>query len=328
MENRVVITGVGCVSPVGNDALSAWENVKKGKSGIDYISKFSIHNFPIKIAGEVKNLEIKDSGILSTSKNTDLFIQYGLIAANQAIKDAKISGAKSRVSTILGAGLGGVGKIEKEYKKYLDGKIDEVSPFLIRASAMSMLSGFVSEFFGFTGSSYAPSATCATSAQAIISACRLIKLGEADVAVAGGSEASITPLSLLGLAGLGKLSSQVVNPQKESRPFDVRRNGFVPSEGAAVLVIESYEHARKRGAKIYAEVSGYGVSSSALKATIPDKEFIGQLNAIRDALAMASCAPKEIDYINASGSSIYILMIYSNLERLEVFSVAERKRHM
>lgn len=298
-ENKVVITGMGCVTPLGNSVDENWHNLVNGNSGIDFIRKFDTRDFPVKIAGEIKKLELPEKLNTKANRKLDDFIKYSLAAAYQAIEQAGIAELEN-VSVIAGSGQGGIGNIETEMSK---GNIRRISPYLIPTSVIGMSSGLITETFGFNGASFGVSSTCSTSSHAIVDACRLIKLGEADVVVAGGSEASITPLSLMGFSRLRALSQSQDSPQQASRPFDKDRDGFVSSEGAGMLVLESKAHAIERGATILAEVGGYGLSSDAHHITAPHPEAKGQCLSMQRALSMARLNTDEIDYLNAHGTS-------------------------
>ncbi|MCO7225887.1 beta-ketoacyl-ACP synthase II [Pleionea sp. CnH1-48] len=301
MNRRVVITGMGLLSPLGEGVSVNWEALLEGRSGISNISKFDTSEFPIKIAGEIKS-DLLDHFSVKDKKKIDPFIQYALVAAKEAIADANLT-QKEGVGVIIGSGQGGINNIEEQQARVQSGRYNRVTPYFIPSSVIGMAAGHVSAHFGFDGPSYGVSSACATSAHAIIDACKTIRLGEADVMIAGGSEATITPLSLAGFARINALSHQFDTPETASRPFDRERDGFVSSEGAGILVLEELESALRRNAPIYAEIGGYGMSSDAFHATAPHPEAHGQIKALDKALRSSNTNAKQVDYINAHGTS-------------------------
>lgn len=254
MHHRVVVTGTGVVSPVGNTLQENWHSLITGYSGIGSIEKFDTSEFPIKIAGEVK-VDVNERLDGKIAKRLDPFIQYALIAAGEAIEQAGIQDKKD-VGVVIGSGQGGISNIEKEYIKLCKGQIKRVTPYFIPSSVIGMAAGYVSSTYRFIGPSYGVTSACATSAHAIIDAVRMIAMGEIDTVVTGGSEATITPLSLAGFSRLNALCLDKDNPQQASRPFDLNRSGFVSGEGAGIIVLESYESAIKRNATILGEIVG------------------------------------------------------------------------
>ncbi|WP_144392012.1 beta-ketoacyl-ACP synthase II [Pleionea sediminis] len=300
MLHRVVVTGMGTVSPVGNTLQENWNSILNGRSGISTINKFDTEKFPVKIAGEV-NIDIAERLQDKNAKRLDPFIQYALIAAEEAIEHAGIRNKKD-VGVVIGSGQGGISNIEKEHTKLSKGQLKRLTPYFIPSSVIGMAAGYVSSHFSFIGPNYGVTSACATSAHAIIDAVRMIALGEVDTVVTGGSEATITPLSLAGFSRLNALCLEE-NPLQASRPFDLNRSGFVSGEGAGILVLESYESAIKRNATIYGEIKGYGATSDAYHITAPCPEATGQATAMGKALAMAGVNPDQIDYINAHGTS-------------------------
>ncbi|NVJ59378.1 MAG: beta-ketoacyl-ACP synthase II [Gammaproteobacteria bacterium] len=300
MLHRVVITGMGVVSPIGNTLQENWHSLTAGHSGIDYINKFDTGEFPIKIAGQVK-LDISERLVDKNAKRLDPFIQYALIAAEEAIDQAGIRD-KTEVGVVIGSGQGGISNIEREHTKLTQGQLRRLTPYFIPSSVIGMAAGYVSSHFNFVGPNYGVTSACATSAHAIIDAARMIALGEIDTVVTGGSEATITPLSLAGFSRLNALCLDQ-SPSNASKPFDLNRSGFVSGEGAGVLVLESYESALKRNATIYGELVGYGATSDAYHITAPCPEGKGQSSAMRKALSMAGLNPEQVDYINAHGTS-------------------------
>lgn len=301
MLNRVVVTGMGIISPLGIGVDENWNRLIAGQSGIDYIKKFETDTFPIKIAGEVPShyqdyLEGKDS------RHLDPFIQYALIATQQALEDSELFHQK-HVGVVIGSGQGGISNIEREHPKVINGKIRRVTPFFIPSSVIGMASGVISARYGFEGPSYGVSSACATSAHAIMDACKMIAVGEVDKVITGGSEATITPLSLAGFSRLNALNTQVDNPSCASRPFDKNRSGFVSGEGAGILVLESMESAIRRNATIYAEIAGFGATSDAHHLTAPCPEGKGQVAAMQKAIEMSGLELEQVGYINAHGTS-------------------------
>ena len=301
MFNRVAITGLGAITPAGNTVLENWQNIIAGNSGIDFIKKFDTENFPIKIAGEI-DVDIKDYIEGKDVKHFDPFIQYALIATQEAVLDAGIQDFKE-VGVIIGSGQGGISNIEKEHAKLINGKLRRVTPFFIPSSVIGMAAGVVSSKFGFRGPNYGVSSACATSAHAIMDACKMIAIGEVDTVVTGGAEATITPLSMAGFSRLNALNTETQNPAQSSRPFDLQRKGFVMGEGAGIVVLENMATAIKRGAHIYGEVVGFGATSDASHLTAPSPDGIGQSLAMQKALDMAQIESAQVGYINAHGTS-------------------------
>ncbi|TQV82918.1 beta-ketoacyl-ACP synthase II [Aliikangiella coralliicola] len=301
MLNRVAITGLGAITPAGNTVEENWQSVVAGKSGIDFIQKFDTENFPIKIAGEVK-ANVQDFIEGKEIKHFDPFIQYALIATQEAVLDAGIQDLKD-VGVVIGSGQGGISNIEREHSKLINGKIRRVTPFFIPSSVIGMASGVISSRFGFRGPSYGVSSACATSAHAIMDACKMIAVGEVDTVVTGGAEATITPLSLAGFSRLNALNTETENPQNASRPFDLQRSGFVSGEGAGIIVLENMASAIRRGATIYGEIAGFGATSDASHLTAPCPDGVGQSLAMQKAVDMANITPQQVGYINAHGTS-------------------------
>jgi 3-oxoacyl-[acyl-carrier-protein] synthase II len=310
---RVVVTGIGLVTPLGINVDSSWSGILQGKSGVKKITEFDIFNCPCKIAGTIdRSLEagFKPEDYIEPReiRKMDLFIQYGIAAATQAIED---SGWKplneegqDRTGVILGSGIGGLKSIEATSIVFHQSNNGKVSPFFIPASLINLLSGHVSIKYGFTGPNHAVVTACSTGAHAIGDAARIIKYGDADVMVAGGSEAPITPVGVAGFASAKALSTKYNDsPEEASRPWDQDRDGFVMGEGAGVVVLEEYEHAIARGANIYAEIIGYGLTGDAYHITSPHPEGRGAYRAMVNALNDAKVIPAQIDYINAHGTS-------------------------
>ncbi len=302
---RVVITGMGAVSPVGNSVKTSWENAVAGISGINLITTFDVSDFSTKIAGEVKNFDPSLSFSPKMVARTDKFIHFGMAAAKEAIEDSMLLEYddlnKENVGIILGSGIGGVATIAENSIILEHNGVRKISPFFMTATLSNMLSGYVSIDYGFKGMSYSIVSACATGNHCIGDAFLMIKNGICDVMVAGSAEAPICPLGLAGFVALRALSKNNENPGHASRPFDMNRDGFVMGEGAAVLILEEYEHAKKRGAKIYAEIMGYGATSDAHHITAPDLD--GAVRSIEIAIKMAGIAKDQVGYINAHGTS-------------------------
>lgn len=304
MKRRVVITGLGIVSPVGNSIDSAWDNIVNGRSGIGRITRFDPSAFNAQIAGEVKDFDVTQYMAAKEAKTMDTFIHYGVAAGVQAWKDSGLEINETnadRVGVIVGSGIGGLPRIEETQIDYLDRGPRRISPFFVPASLINLVSGQLSIMLGLKGPSYAVVSACTTGLHSIGDAARLIKYGDADVMVAGGAESTVSPLGIGGFAAMRALSTRNDDPTTASRPWDADRDGFVLGEGAGVLVLEEYEHARKRGAKIYGEFVGYGMSSDAHHITSPDREgpCRGMINAMRD----GEVNPQDISYVNAHGTS-------------------------
>lgn len=305
-KRRVVITGLGMVSPVGLNVKTSWESILAGKSGIGPITHFDVSNYSVQFGGSVKDF---DPGELITSKDArkmDIFIQYGIVAADEALRDSglEITDANAeRVGVAIGSGIGGLGVIEKNHEVILNSGPRKVSPFLIPAAIINMISGHVSIRYGMKGPNIALVTACATSTHSIGDAARIIEYGDADAMLAGGAEMATTPSGLGGFAAARALSTRNEDPQTASRPWDKDRDGFVLSDGAGVVVLEEYEFAKKRGANIYAEVVGYGMSGDAYHMTSPSEGGDGAKRCMQYALRNAKMNPEQIDYINAHGTS-------------------------
>ena len=305
-KRRVVITGLGIVSPVGNTVDSAWASIIAGKSGIERITKFNPDAFASQIAGEVKSFDPTVCLSAKDARRMDTFIQYGLVAGMEAVKDAGIETTEENAEHIgvaIGAGIGGLQLIEDTDKVYMESGPRKISPFFIPGTIINMISGNLSIMCGFKGPNIAIVTACTTATHCIGDAARMIEYGDADVMVAGGAEAAITPLSVGGFSSARALSTRNDDPVTASRPWDTERDGFVIGEGAGVLVLEEYEHARKRGAKIYAEIAGYGMSADAYHMTSPSENGEGAARCMRNALRNAGISPDSVGYINAHGTS-------------------------
>ena len=303
-KRRVVVTGLGVVSPVGIGVDTAWANIVAGKSGITRITKFDPSNFSSQIAGEVKDFDVSQYLPAKEARRMDTFIQYGLAAAIEAVKDSGIEATEEnaeRIGVSIGSGIGGLGLIEETNDTYDEGGPRKVSPFFIPGTIINMISGNLSIMFGFKGPNVSIVTACTTGTHSIGDAARMIEYGDADVMIAGGAEAAITELSVAGFASARALSSRNDDPATASRPWDKDRDGFVIGEGAGVMVLEEYESAKKRGAKIYAELVGYGMSADAYHMTAPNMD--GPRRSMRNALNNAGINPDEVQFVNAHGTS-------------------------
>ncbi|MFZ9440024.1 MAG: beta-ketoacyl-ACP synthase II, partial [Hylemonella sp.] len=307
-SRRVVITGLGCISPVGNTVADAWNNLLAGRSGIDLITKFDAANFSCKIAGEVKNFDLESYIGAKEARTMDTFIHYGIAAAAQAVSDAGLLTGESlreeqaeRIGCMIGSGIGGLPLIEQTHAELTNRGPRRISPFFVPASIINMISGHVSMRFGFKGPNLAIVTACTTGLHNIGEAGRLIEYGDADVMIAGGSEATVSPLGVGGFAAMRALSTRNDDPKSASRPWDKDRDGFVLGEGAGVMVLEEYEHAKARGAKIYAELCGFGMSADAGHMTAPNMD--GPRRAMLLAMRHAGLNPDQVNFVNAHGTS-------------------------
>lgn len=303
-KRRVVITGLGVVSPVGIGVKTAWDNIIAGQSGITQITKFDSSAFASNIAGEVKNFNVEDYLSAKEARRMDTFIQYGLVAAIEAVIDSGIEATEEnaeRIGVSIGSGIGGMQYIEDTDILYHASGPRKISPFFIPGTIINMISGNLSIMYGFKGPNIAIVTACTTGTHSIGDAARMIEYGDADVMVAGGSEAAITRLSVGGFAAARALSTRNDDPATASRPWDKDRDGFVIGEGAGVMVLEEYEHAKKRGAKIYAELTGYGMSADAYHMTAPNMD--GPRRSMRNAMQNAGISPDKVQFINAHGTS-------------------------
>ncbi len=303
-KRRVVVTGLGAVSPVGIGVQASWSDLIAGKSGISKITKFDASNFASQIAGEVKGFDVSQYLPAKEARRMDTFIQYGMVAAIEAVKDSGIVATEEnaeRIGVSIGSGIGGLRLIEETNDTYDEGGPRKISPFFIPGTIINMISGNLSIMFGFKGPNVAIVTACTTGTHSIGDAARMIEYGDADVMVAGGAEAAITELSVGGFASARALSTRNDDPATASRPWDKDRDGFVIGEGAGVMVLEEYESAKKRGAKIYAELVGYGMSADAYHMTAPNMD--GPRRSIRNALNNAGVNPDQVQFINAHGTS-------------------------
>ncbi len=305
-KRRVVITGMGIVSPVGIGVAQAWQNIVAGKSGITRITKFDASQLASQIAGEVKGFDVTQYLSAKDARRMDTFIHYGLVAAMEAVKDAGIEVTEQnaeRIGVNIGSGIGGLPMIEATHNDYLAAGPRKISPFFIPGTIINMISGNLSIMYGFKGPNLAMVTACTTAAHCIGESSRLIEYGDADIMVAGGSEATVCALAVGGFSSARALSTRNDDPATASRPWDQGRDGFVMGEGAGVLVLEEYEHAKARGAKIYAEVVGYGMSADAHHITSPSGDGEGAARCMNNALRNAGLNADQVDYINAHGTS-------------------------
>ncbi len=307
-RRRVVVTGLGCISPVGNTVGDAWANLLAGQSGIDHITKFDASSFACKIAGEVKGFDLESYISAKEARSMDTFIHYGIAAADQAVRDAGLPTGEAlgeeqaaRIGCIIGSGIGGLPLIENTHLEFINRGARRITPFFVPASIINMVAGHVSMRFGFKGPNLAVVTACTTGLHCIGEAGRMIEYGDADVIVAGGTEATVSALGIGGFAAMRALSTRNDDPKAASRPWDKDRDGFVLGEGAGVMVLEEYEHAKARGARIYAELSGFGMSADAGHMTAPNMD--GPRRAIQAALRNAGVNADEVAYLNAHGTS-------------------------
>ncbi|WP_047393541.1 MULTISPECIES: beta-ketoacyl-ACP synthase II [Chitinibacter] len=304
-KRRVVVTGLGQVSPVGNDVATGWANLLAGKSGIGMITRFDASDLACQIAGEVKDFDIGQYISPKDARRMDVFIHYGIAAALQAVADAGLDDVanldKTRVGVNIGSGIGGLPLIENTGVDVVHGGPRKIGPFFIPGSLVNLIAGHVSIIKGYQGPSYGIVSACTTGAHCIGDSMRMIQYGDADVMVAGGAEGAISKLGIGGFAAMKALSTRNDDPATASRPWDKGRDGFVMGEGAGVLVLEEYEHAKKRGAKIYAELVGFGMSSDAHHITAPNAD--GPARGVQNALRDAGLNATDVDYVNAHGTS-------------------------
>lgn len=306
-KRKIVITGLGIISPVGNTVSDAWENIHSGKSGITRITRFDPSPFTSQIAGEVKDFDIKQYLSVKEARRMDIFIHYGMAAGIQAIKDAGIEDINgldaTRIGVNIGSGIGGLPMIESTDAAYHASGPRKISPFFIPSTIINMIAGNLSIMFGYKGPNIAIVTACTTATHSIGNAARMIEYGDADVMVAGGAESCVTPLAIGGFAAAKALSVRNDNPVTASCPWDKARDGFILSEGAGVVVLEEMEHAKRRGARIYAELAGFGMSADAFHMTAPCDDGEGAARCMSNALSNAGINSTEVDYINAHGTS-------------------------
>jgi len=297
---------MGAVTPLGNTVSDTWKGLVEGKSGISMIDTYDVSNFATRFAGLIRNLDVTEYISAKEARKIDPFIQYGLIAGIQAIRDSGLDindDNRQRIGVAVGSGIGGIGTIEKNHDQFIAGGPRKVSPFLVPGSIINMIAGNLSIMFGLQGPNWAITTACTTATHCVGYAARVIKYGDADVMVAGGGECGSSPLGMAGFIAARALSTRNDDPQAASRPWDKDRDGFVLADGAGVLVLEEYEHAVKRGAKIYGEVIGFGASGDAHHITAPPEDGRGAADSMRAALRDAGIAPEQVDYVNAHGTS-------------------------
>jgi 3-oxoacyl-[acyl-carrier-protein] synthase II len=305
-DRRVVVTGLGLVTPLGNDTATNWQRVTAGHSGIDVISRFDTSKFPVRIAGEVRGFDPAVFIDKKELRRMDPFAHYAVAAAQMAVDDAQLAiepAQAERVGVIVGVGMGGIATIEESHRLFLEFGLKKVSPFFIPRLIANMAPGHIAMRFGAKGVNYTTTSACASGGHAVGEAFRLVRYGHQDVMLAGGAEAPVTPLGVGGFAVMRALSTRNDEPPRACRPFDRERDGFVVAEGAAVLVLETLERARTRGARIYAEVVGYGANADAYHLTMPSPAGEGAARCMRLALEDGDIAPDTVDYINAHGTS-------------------------
>lgn len=306
-NRRVVVTGLGMISPLGLSVPETWAAILAGKSGVRLVDSFDVTDYPAKISASVRNFD--PTLYLASPKDVrklDIFAQYGVAAASEAIKDAGLAVTEtnaSRMGVAVGSGIGGLPLIEKTHEVLMEGGPKRISPFFIPASIVNMISGYLSIQYGFKGPNIAIITACTTGTHNIGYAARTIAYGDADVMIAGGAEMATCPLGLGGFAAMRALSTRNDAPEKASRPWDRERDGFVLGDGAGVLVLEEYEHAKRRGAHIYAELAGFGMSGDAYHISSPQPEGEGAMSAMQNTLKDAELSPESVDYINAHGTS-------------------------
>jgi 3-oxoacyl-[acyl-carrier-protein] synthase II len=305
---RLVITGLGAVTPLGLTAKESFENIVKGKSGISHITSFDTSNFRVRIAGEVKGFDPQAFVPKKDIKKYDLFSLYAIAATKEALDDAGIDlkeENETKIGVSVGSGIGGLPTIEKYTETYLNKGEKFISPFFIPLAVINMASCDIAIVYGLKGPNFSDVTACATGAHSIGLAMRAIQYGDADIMIAGGTESAICPMAIGGFSSMKALSTRNDEPEAASRPFDKDRDGFIVSEGSGVVVLEEYEHAKKRGAEIYAELCGFGMSCDAYHITTPDPDGEGAILAMKNALKDAHCNVEDVDYINAHGTSTY-----------------------
>jgi len=305
-SRRVVVTGLGIISPVGLSISDAWQNILAGNSGIRPITRFDVSDFSVRFGGTIEGFDVEEYIGKKDARKMDTFIHYGVAAGIQAIRDAGLEITEEnaeRIGVSIGSGIGGLPGIERNYAAYLQGGPRKISPFFVPANIINMISGNLSILYGLKGPNIAMVTACTTGTHSIGAAARIIAYGDADVMVAGGAEMATTHTGLGGFAAAKALSTRNDDPQAASRPWDRERDGFVLSDGAGVMVLEEYEHARARGASIYAELAGYGMSGDAYHMTQPSQNGEGAARCMRNALRDAGLNPDQVDYVNAHGTS-------------------------
>jgi len=305
-KRRVVVTGLGIISPVGIGLHAAWESILAARSGITRITRFDASALPSQIAGEVKGFDVTEHLSAKEARRYDTFIHYGLVATAEAVKDAGLAGHSTdpdRIGVCVGSGIGGLPMIEETARAVIQGGLRKISPFFVPGSIINMISGLVSIQYGYRGPNLATVSACSTANHSLGEAARLIEYGDADVMVAGGAEATVSPLGVGGFCAARALSTRNDDPATASRPWDVDRDGFVLGEGAGILVLEEMKHARARNARMYCELSGYGLSADAHHITAPPEDGAGAARSMANALRNGGLKATDIDYINAHGTS-------------------------
>jgi 3-oxoacyl-[acyl-carrier-protein] synthase II len=329
MDRRVVVTGLGVISPIGNTVEDFWTSLKEGKSGISKIERFDASEYSTQIAGEVKNFDCSQYLGRKDAKRMDRFTQFAVCAAGQALEDSGLDIETldmTRFGTILGSGIGGIETLEEQHQRLLEKGPNRVSPFLIPMMISNMVSGHVSMQYGAKGPNTTVVTACASGTNAIGDAYHVIKRGDADFMFTGGAEASITPIGISGFCTMKAMSTRNDEPTKASRPFDKDRDGFVMSEGSGILILEEYEHAKNRGAKIYGEIVGFGYTADAHHITAPAPEGEGGSRSMKMAIETAGIKTSDVDYINAHGTSTplndeYETMAIKNLFKEDAYSL-------
>jgi 3-oxoacyl-[acyl-carrier-protein] synthase II len=304
MMRRVAVTGIGAVTPLGNDAKTTWQALVDGRSGVDFIRAFDASDLPVRIAAEVKDFDPSGLAAAKELRKLDRNVLFALAAAKEAVADAGVDGFRpDRVGVVLGSGIGGFNELMRQYDVLKERGHDRVSPSFIQNILVDSASGQIAIELGVRGPNYAVVSACATGSHAVGEGAELVRSGAADVVLAGGTEACVHPLILAGFTNMRGLAAENENPPRASRPFDATRQGFVIGEGAGVLLLEDLDSAQGRGARIYAEVLGYGASNDAYHMAAPDPDSVGVIEMMRQALARAGVAPDEVDYINAHGTA-------------------------
>ncbi len=326
-KRRVVVTGMGVLSPIGNDLTTAWANATAGKSGANLIDTFDTEAFSVKIAASVKDFDVTEFMDRKEARRIDTFIQYGLAAGIQAVEDAGLQATEadaSRIGVAIGSGIGGINTIEDTHSTLLKSGPRRVSPFFVPASVINMISGNLSIRYGFKGPNIAVVTACTTGTHNIGLGARMIQYGDADAMVVGGAEQACSPITIAAFSSMKALSTRNDAPEQASRPWDADRDGFLLGDGAGVLVLEEYERAKARGAKIYCEVAGFGMSGDAYHITSPSEDGAGAISAMTNALNDASMNPEEIDYINAHGTSTPLGDVAETLAVKQLFGADTR----
>jgi len=325
---RVVVTGIGVVSPLGTGNAKNWDALTAGRSGIDRITRFDASAFPVTIAGEVRDFDPEEYIEKKEVKKMDLFIHYAIAAAQLAMDDSGLvidDANAERVGVLVGAGLGGLATIEKYHSAFIEGGYKKISPFFIPMLIINLAPGHISMLFGAKGPNVSSVSACATGTHSIGDAYHMIKRGDADAMIAGGTESTVTPLGIGGFAVMKALSTRNDDPQGASRPFEKGRDGFVMGEGAGIVVLEEYESAKQRGAKIYGEVVGYGLTGDAYHLTAPAPGGEGAARCMKMALKGAGINPEDVDYINAHGTSTPMNDLYETMAIKTVFGDHAKK---